>query len=150
MKIVINTQNAVISIDDSNNDININVVPVSINTQATDNKPKIETITKELETVDTKEPISKNRQSISHKAIIEPENSALYDELSSLRRQISSDEGIPPYMVMHDKTLIEMCKTLPLDFDSLLAISGIGSRKIDKYGNKFIEIIKSHIDQTED
>jgi ATP-dependent DNA helicase RecQ len=56
------------------------------------------------------------------------------------------DEGVPPYIIVKDKTIIEMCKVLPTDSNSMLTISGMGSKKIDKYGSKFIEVIKAHIE----
>jgi superfamily II DNA helicase RecQ len=120
-------ENTIITVHENNNhNISISVLP----------------IVKDVEIPHRKHSISKNVPTIQP----ESEDSALYEELSSLRRQISLDEGIPAYIVMHDKTLLEMCRVLPLDFDSLMTISGIGSRKIAKYGSKFIEIIKAHVE----
>jgi superfamily II DNA helicase RecQ len=119
-------ENTMITVNENNNDISISALP----------------IVKDMEMPDSKESISKNIPVVQP----ESEDSALYEELCSLRRQISIDEGIPAYMAMHDKTIVEMCRVLPLDFDSLMTISGIGSRKIDKYGSKFIEIIKEHLE----
>jgi superfamily II DNA helicase RecQ len=124
MKIVINTQIAIISIDDTNNDININVLPIST-TPITDNKQAIEVIPNNIN----------NEYSIE-----------LFNKLVTLRKQISHDEGLPPYYICHDKTIIEMCKALPTDSNSMLSISGMGSKKIDKYGSKFIEAIKEYLD----
>jgi superfamily II DNA helicase RecQ len=89
MKIVINTQNAVISIDDSNNDININVLPVT----TTDNKPSIE--------------VNEHIQEHTN----DDYSQELFHKLSAIRRQIAIDEGLPSYIICKDKTLIEMCKT---------------------------------------
>jgi superfamily II DNA helicase RecQ len=133
MKIVINTQNAVILIDDSNNDININVVPVPKDTPTTENKPTIEVIQEQNQEHTTND-----------------YSQELFHKLSALRRQMAIDEGVPPYIIFKDKTIIEMCKVLPIDSNSMLTISGMGSKKIDKYGSKFVEVIKAHIEQTTD
>ncbi|MCF8001484.1 MAG: DNA helicase RecQ [Halanaerobiales bacterium] len=66
----------------------------------------------------------------------------LFSELKKLRKQISQNEGVPPYVIFHDKALREMSYYLPVDNHSMLKISGVGSVKFKKYGRKFIEIIK--------
>ena len=124
-------KNSIITVDEDSNNILISALPTI---------KEVETL---AETAISKKEILTNL--VQH----EVENSALYDELSSLRRQISSDEGLPAYIICHDKTLLEMCKVLPLDFDSLLTISGMGSKKIKKYGSKFIEVIKAHIEHSD-
>ena len=66
----------------------------------------------------------------------------LFTELKNLRKQISKDEGVPPYVIFHDKALREMSYHMPVDNHSMLKISGVGSVKFKKYGRQFIEIIK--------
>lgn len=66
----------------------------------------------------------------------------LFTELKKLRKEISKDEGVPPYIIFHDKTLREMSYYLPVDSHSMLKISGVGTVKFKKYGSQFIEIIK--------
>jgi ATP-dependent DNA helicase RecQ len=119
------TPNAVISIDDSNN-ITISVEHVSNDKVIVPNNPVAE-------------------QAIPKNIDIEDYSTELFHKLSALRRQIAIDEGLPPYIICKDKTIIEMCKVLPTDSNSMLTISGMGSKKIDKYGSKFIEVIKAHI-----
>lgn len=65
----------------------------------------------------------------------------LFDVLSSLRKEISSKENIPPFMIFHDSTLKEMSEYMPSTLDSLLLIKGVGERKAEVYGNYFLEAI---------
>ncbi len=67
---------------------------------------------------------------------------ALFAELSSLRKQIASQGGIPPFMIFHDKTLIEICVHLPKTEAALLNINGIGHEKLKRYGKVVLECVQ--------
>jgi len=71
----------------------------------------------------------------------------LFKSLSALRKRISSDAGLPPYVVFHDNTLKEMSKKLPLDLHTLSTLQGVGKAKLDKYGELFIAAIKEHTEE---
>lgn len=71
----------------------------------------------------------------------------LFGLLRGLRMYLAGEEGIPPYMVFGDNTLKEMSTRMPLTKDQLLDISGVGEKKVEKYGEKFIEKIKEYIDE---
>jgi superfamily II DNA helicase RecQ len=69
---------------------------------------------------------------------------SLFDCLVALRKQISSEVKVPPYIIFHDSTLREMCRALPGDLQSLKAIQGVGQAKLEKYGMRFIEEISRY------
>lgn len=69
----------------------------------------------------------------------------LFDKLSKLRIDIATEEKIAPYMVFGDATLICMTETYPTNQSEMLDISGVGQIKYQKYGEKFIEIIKNYV-----
>jgi ATP-dependent DNA helicase RecQ len=71
-------------------------------------------------------------------------NPKLYDELKALRKTISLEENVPPYIVFHDYTLREMSLIKPLTDEELLRIKGIGEKKLKKYGERFLQLIKKH------
>lgn len=71
----------------------------------------------------------------------------LFGLLRGLRMYLAGEEGIPPYMVFGDNTLKEMSTRMPLTKDQLLDISGVGEKKVEKYGEKFIEKIKEYVDE---
>ncbi len=49
---------------------------------------------------------------------------------------------VPPYMVFADKTLAGMCVMRPATLDEMLEVSGVGEHKLEKYGDRFLEIIR--------
>ena len=64
--------------------------------------------------------------------------SKLFSILKAIRLELSIKYKVPPFMIFHNKTLIEMTKSLPTDINSLLRIKGIGKYKAETYGKKFI------------
>lgn len=67
----------------------------------------------------------------------------LFEELRRLRLEIAREESLPPYIIFNDKTLIDMCVKLPADEHDLLQVSGVGERKLRKYGKRFLNVIKA-------
>lgn len=70
----------------------------------------------------------------------------LLEILKSLRKEISQREGVPPFMIFHDSTLKELSEYMPADKDSLLKIKGVGERKAEVYGDRFIDTINKYIE----
>ncbi len=68
----------------------------------------------------------------------------LFDQLRAKRLEISKEQGLPPYIIFHDKTLIEMVKIRPQNLTELAKISGVGEAKREKYGEIFLEIVRNH------
>ena len=52
---------------------------------------------------------------------------------------------MPPYVIFHDRTLQEMCSTLPRNLMQFGRITGVGERKLDKYGDSFLAVINEHL-----
>jgi len=69
----------------------------------------------------------------------------LFRRLVALRKQISSEVKLPPYIIFHDSTLKEMCRRLPADLETLGQISGVGESKLTKYGARFLEAIQGFL-----
>ena len=74
------------------------------------------------------------------------DSQALFEKLRKLRLDISKRLGIPPFVVFHDKTLMEMAAHQPRNREELLRISGVGIKKADRFGDLFLAVINS-IDQ---
>lgn len=68
----------------------------------------------------------------------------LFEALRALRRELASEAGIAPYMVFHDSTLREMAATRPADRAALAAIGGVGDRKLEAYGDAFLDLIRQY------
>ncbi|SPF52264.1 ATP-dependent DNA helicase RecQ (fragment) [Candidatus Desulfosporosinus infrequens] len=71
----------------------------------------------------------------------------LFDRLRALRRKIALRENLPPYMIFADSTLREMAQVFPADHMAMIRISGVGERKLEKYGEEFLEEIRSFIEE---
>jgi superfamily II DNA helicase RecQ len=69
---------------------------------------------------------------------------SLFDRLAGLRKQISSEVSLPPYIIFHDNTLLEMCRLLPKDMQELRAVQGVGEAKLAKYGQRFLDAIAGY------
>ncbi len=71
-------------------------------------------------------------------------NKPLFEALRALRRELADIQGVPPYVIFHDATLIEMSEKRPSRNDELQYISGVGSRKLEQYGKEFLAVIKAN------
>jgi ATP-dependent DNA helicase RecQ len=73
---------------------------------------------------------------------VNPVGDPLFEALRALRRDLAAEAGVPPYVIFHDATLREMAATRPADRAALGAIGGIGSRKLEAYGEAFLSVIR--------
>ncbi|WP_447867885.1 ATP-dependent DNA helicase RecQ [Rahnella bonaserana] len=70
----------------------------------------------------------------------------LFAKLRKLRKSLADDNNVPPYVVFNDTTLLEMAEHLPVSASDLLDITGVGQRKLEKFGRPFMNMIRDHID----
>lgn len=68
----------------------------------------------------------------------------LYQALRDLRLKFANEQGVPAYVIFHDKTLQEMAQLRPDKPEAMRYISGVGEQKLQRYGQAFIELIKAH------
>jgi ATP-dependent DNA helicase RecQ len=66
----------------------------------------------------------------------------LFEKLRKLRKRLADEQGIPPYQVFSDRTLVELSDIQPTTLGEMLAISGIGEVKLARYATPFLELIK--------
>ncbi len=74
---------------------------------------------------------------------------ALYSMLKDLRKQMAKHLNVPPYVIFQDFSLEAMATSYPITIDELQKISGVGAGKAKRYGEKFVELIKKHIEENE-
>jgi ATP-dependent DNA helicase RecQ len=72
------------------------------------------------------------------------EDSALFEQLRALRKQLADEQGLPPYVIFHDATLRQMAQERPATLHDFARIRGIGEAKLSRYGARFIEAIRQH------
>ncbi|MFM2475792.1 DNA helicase RecQ [Celerinatantimonas sp. MCCC 1A17872] len=65
----------------------------------------------------------------------------LFALLRRLRKQLADEEEVPPFVVFNDASLIEMAQQLPTNERELLNISGVGHKKLERYGQAFLDAI---------
>ena len=74
--------------------------------------------------------------------VSEPDQ-GLWEALRQRRRQLADEQGVPPYVVFHDATLMQMLAEKPQTLEQMAGISGVGSRKLDSYGEDFLQLIQN-------
>lgn len=67
----------------------------------------------------------------------------LFKKLKELRLEFARAENMPPYVIFHDKTLVEMVCTKPKTLEEMGEISGVGEHKLEKYGIPFLKALNS-------
>ena len=69
-------------------------------------------------------------------------NVGLWEALRDCRRELAEEQGVPPYVIFHDSTLVEMCSVVPRTLEDFSKLSGVGERKLMKYGEAFLAAIR--------
>ncbi|HHY28737.1 MAG TPA: DNA helicase RecQ [Desulfitobacterium dehalogenans] len=82
-------------------------------------------------------------QKVLRKAKVNEEESlTLFEYLRGLRREVAANEHLPPYMIFSDSTLREMAESCPRNRTEFLRLGGVGERKLEKYGDIFLQGIQ--------
>ena len=68
----------------------------------------------------------------------------LFNLLRAKRKSIADAEGVPPYVVFSDKSLVDMAVHFPQSRESMLEVHGVGRSKLERYGDEFIRIIRDY------
>ncbi|NEG55995.1 RecQ family ATP-dependent DNA helicase [Bifidobacterium sp. SMA15] len=72
------------------------------------------------------------------------EEDALFERLRALRRTIAQEIGKPPYIVFSDRALRDMARIRPVTDAQFLAVNGVGERKLERYGRRFMDEIAAY------
>ncbi len=79
-----------------------------------------------------------SKKSLDIRSIDKP----LFEALRELRLRLAQEQGVPPYVIFHDSTLVEISQLRPHTAESFRYISGVGEKKLERYGNEFIALVK--------
>ena len=77
---------------------------------------------------------------------IKDADKTLWEELRTCRKTLADESDVPPYVIFHDATLMEMVERQPQTHDQFSKMSGVGEKKLEAYAEKFLDIIKQHIE----
>jgi ATP-dependent DNA helicase RecQ len=72
---------------------------------------------------------------------VDDEDAPLLSALKAKRRALAEQASVPAYVIFPDRTLIEMAERRPATLDQMAAISGVGAKKLESFGQAFLEVI---------
>jgi len=75
------------------------------------------------------------------KALVSEEHAPMLSALKAKRRALAEAARVPAYVIFPDRTLIEMAETRPATLDAMARISGIGAKKLERYGADFLAVL---------
>ncbi|WP_306114649.1 MULTISPECIES: DNA helicase RecQ [unclassified Roseovarius] len=84
--------------------------------------------------------VTKSRRPVA-KALVSDEDAPLLSALKAKRRALAEAARVPAYVVFTDRTLIEIAETRPATLDQMARISGVGAKKLERYGDAFLEVV---------
>jgi len=79
-----------------------------------------------------------------------PVDPKLFDRLRQVRSGQARLRGVPPYVIFSDKTLQEMCRYLPRTREEFLRLSGVGTKKLEDFGQVFLDAIQDYLEVPEE
>nr|WP_306304553.1 HRDC domain-containing protein [Methylogaea oryzae] len=66
----------------------------------------------------------------------------LWLALKAKRLELAREQGVPPYVIFHDSTLLEILNHRPQTLDELGEVSGVGQAKLTRYGDAFLKVLE--------
>jgi ATP-dependent DNA helicase RecQ len=111
-----------------------------------------------LKLTDKAKPILKGEESFYLRDVVKAKNKTkkndevelgrhdtiLWQALKQLRTNLAAEQGVPPYVIFSDVSLLEMVRKRPIEGEKFMYISGVGEYKLAKYGEVFIQVIKDN------
>lgn len=74
-------------------------------------------------------------------SLISEAEAPLWERLRELRLELAREQGVPPYVIFHDATLLDMLRLKPRDLRSMAQIPGVGRSKLERYGAQFLDVL---------
>jgi len=78
---------------------------------------------------------------------LSPADEALFQQLRQWRADTAREQGVPAYVILHDKTLRELAEARPVSHGLLSGITGMGSAKIEHYGEELLNLIRTETER---
>jgi ATP-dependent DNA helicase RecQ len=77
---------------------------------------------------------------------ISDDDRPLWDALRALRSRLAKEQNVPPYVIFHDATLLDMLREHPTSLREMAEIGGVGTSKLEKYGEAFLKVLTADTD----
>jgi len=75
--------------------------------------------------------------------LVRGEEREQWEALRALRRKLAEEHSVPPYVIFPDATLLEMLRSKPRTLADMAGVSGVGARKLERYGEAFLEVLNA-------
>jgi ATP-dependent DNA helicase RecQ len=75
---------------------------------------------------------------------ISSDDRVLWEALRSKRRQLAQEQGVPPYVIFHDSTLMEILHARPRSLPEMGRLAGVGDKKLERYGEAFLDVVNEY------
>jgi ATP-dependent DNA helicase RecQ len=72
---------------------------------------------------------------------LEPATARIFEALRSERGRLAREQGVPPYVIFHDSTLIALASRRPRTMSDLTDIPGMGQKKMERYGSAVLAVM---------
>jgi len=92
-----------------------------------------------------KDALHKAKRRPAVKAMVSDEDAPLLSALKAKRRALAEAQRVPAYVIFPDRTLIEMAEKRPMSLDDMARIGGVGAKKLERYGDIFLEVIAGEV-----
>jgi len=93
-------------------------------------------------------PVERKRATTTRRAgtatDLPPADAGLLAQLKAWRLAQARAQGVPAYVILHDATLAEIARRQPADIDALAGIGGIGAKKLERYGEALVTLVRDH------
>ncbi|MCG6933490.1 MAG: DNA helicase RecQ [Gallionella sp.] len=86
-------------------------------------------------------PAKRGAQSRDRQALAGADDDPLWVALKAKRMELARQQGVPPYVIFHDSTLLDMLKRRPVTLDEMAEVSGVGQAKLARYGEAFLGVL---------
>ncbi len=80
------------------------------------------------------------------RAVVDVSNSGLWEALRATRKRLAEEMGVPPYVVFHDATLMDMMDRMPQNHVQFSQVSGVGATKLENYADDFLAVLAEYSD----
>ncbi|WP_170360861.1 DNA helicase RecQ [Ruegeria arenilitoris] len=94
-----------------------------------------------------KDTIRKATRRPAVKMMVSEEDAPLLSALKAKRRALAESARVPAYVIFPDRTLIEMAEKRPASLDDMARISGVGAKKLERYGDTFLEVLTGAVEE---
>ena len=92
-----------------------------------------------------KDAVTSPPRRVAVKALVSDEDAPLLSALKAKRRALAEAQSVPAYIIFNDRTLIEMAELRPVTLDQMARISGVGAKKLERYGTQFLEVVSGEV-----